>query len=82
VNVCEAEREQSRIIEGNFVVRDWRGLLFEVPRVETGVIGAFNRDRALGRLGPSQGDFTPRRVCAALCSQGHRLRPKVPQMPQ
>jgi hypothetical protein len=67
------------------VVRDWRRLFFEVPPVEIGVIGvigAFDRDRALGRLGPQQGDFTPCRVCAALCSRGHRLRPKVPQMPQ
>ena len=38
MNVHESEREQTRIIRGNFVVGDWRGLLFEVPPVETGVI--------------------------------------------
>jgi hypothetical protein len=31
VNPTNSEREQSRIIRGNFVVRDRRGLFFEVP---------------------------------------------------
>ena len=31
VNVYESERERNRIIEGNFVVRDWWELFFEVP---------------------------------------------------
>jgi hypothetical protein len=31
VNVCESEREQNRIVRGNFVVPDWGELFFGVP---------------------------------------------------